>query len=154
MTTDPGAALGHVQRAVLLMLADETPRSAARIENDMLMSAGRVRGALERLGRRSLVERDHTSGDRSGDHGIQWSLTAAGLELARAVHHLDDEHPAPTCPHGREEDWPCRDCREGPWRCKTCGEIVRGGERAPHRRDVHGIWKYRRDAYEWAGEQA
>lgn len=146
---DPAAGLGPVQRLLLLLLADGTPRSVARIDTDTLLSPGRARSALEGLSRRSLVERDHTSGDRSGDHGIQWFLTDRGQAVAVDLHGLDEEQ-VPRCPHGRPEDEPCRACREGLWRCDQCGQLVRGGQRAPHRREVHGVWKYRRTGWTWA----
>lgn len=143
--------IGPTQSVILLLLSDGTARSVSRIETDTLLSPGRARGALEGLGRRGLVDRDHTSGDRSGDHGIQWSLTAEGQRVAEAEHGLDET--GPRCPHGTPVDWPCRECRVGPWTCSRCGEQVRGGQRAPHRFEVHGE---RRGAppvatFTWAG---
>lgn len=149
----PVTGLGHVQRAVLLMLANGNACSVTRIESDMLMSAGRVRGALEGLSRRGLVARDHTSGDRSGDRSIQWSLTDEGMALARKVHGLDDDDEGPRCPHGTPAGWPCKGCRLGPWRCDDCGEVVRGGYRSLHRFDAHGEQRGQRTriTFTWAG---
>lgn len=157
MTRDPGAGLGLVQRFLLLLLADGTARSVERIAMDSRMDEGRARGALAGLGRRGLVDRDHTSGTSSGRMLILWSLSAEGQEVATRLHHLGDEEgedATPRCPHGQPEDWPCKACRVGPWRCPDCGHLVRGGQRALHRREVHGETRYRpgRIAWSWAAE--
>lgn len=154
MSRDPAAGLGPVQRFVLLILADGTARSVERIAMDGLADEGRIRGALAGLGRRGLVDRDHTSGTSSGRMLTLWSLSTEGQEVADRVHHLGaEEGEVPRCPHGRPTDEPCKGCRLGPWRCPDCGQLVRGGQRAPHRREVHGETRYRpgRIAWAWAG---
>lgn len=141
--------LGPVQRALLLLLADGEARSVARIESDLLLSPGRARGALDGLARRGLVDRDATSG-----HGLMlWALSGNGQTLAEEVHGLTDDAESPRCPHGRPEDEPCKGCRLGPWRCSACGELVRGGQRAPHRYDAHGETRGQkpRVSFTWAG---
>jgi ribosomal protein L37AE/L43A len=145
------ARLGPVQRAVLLIMADGTARTTDRVESDAMLSTGRGYSALMGLARRGYVERDHTS----GHDGMLWSLSDKGQTLAEDVHGLregEEDDPTPRCPHGRAEDEPCKDCRLGPWRCNDCGTVVTGGTRAPHRREAHGEWRYRRAGqFTWAG---
>jgi DNA-binding MarR family transcriptional regulator len=143
---DPPAGLGPVQRAVLLILADGAARTVDRVEMDGLLTRGRAYGALDGLARRGLVDRRYELHER----GASYYLTDDGQDVANQVHHLGDEEEAiPRCPHGIPEDEPCRECRVGPWRCPDCGDLVRGGQRAPHRREVHGDTRYR--GWVWAG---
>jgi DNA-binding MarR family transcriptional regulator len=143
--------LGPVQRALLLILADGQARTVGRIEMDGLLTPGRAYGALDGLARRGLVERRYELHER----GASYYLSEEGQEVANRIHGLGDEvdESTPRCPHGRPGDEPCTECRVGPWRCPDCGEVVRGGQRAPHRREVHGEAAYRpsRVAWAWAG---
>jgi DNA-binding MarR family transcriptional regulator len=151
MSRDPAAGLGPVQRYVLLILADGQARTVDRIETDALMTPGRAYGALDGLARRGLVERRYELHER----GASYYLSEKGQEVANRIHHLTDEQEdtRPRCPHGTPEGEPCKECRVGPWRCPDCGELVRGGQRAPHRRETHGETTYRpgRIAWTWAG---
>jgi len=139
------ARVGPTQRVVLLCLMDGYGRTADRIDTDMLLSPGRAAGALRGLEQRGLAQRAlelHS--------GMVWTLTEDGSALAAELY-PDAEAEQPRCAHGRPQDEPCQECRTGPWRCGTCGDTVRGGQRAPHSREVHGDWT-RQTTYTWAGD--
>ena len=136
--------VGPTQQVVLLCLMDGTSRTAARVDEDMLLTPGRAAGALRGLYARGLVQPQRTG----VFHGTEWTLTDAGTQLADQLHPAPED--VPLCAHGVPTDGPCRDCRTGPWRCSACGEVVPGGRRGPHRREVHDDWRSR-TAFTWAG---
>jgi len=138
--------LGPVQRAILLLLADGTPRTVARVELDLMLDRGRAYGSLMALGNRGLAERGFSTGPL-----MEWRLSDNGQVVAEREHGLTEDADVPRCAHHIELGQPCQACRIGPWRCKSCGDVVRGGQRGPHRRD-HVARGERKPRFTWNGD--